>query len=458
MPRVASRTRSTDPLLTDTAGVRDARSAETELIVEMARSIHADADPHAMIERLAQNLIRLFTCSRILIAAREHERGRAFLWQAAGVAPHVHRSSLDRSEREAFFAPAPACWLAIRSRRTTEAGRFHIEYPGRARRLSSPRWSGFVSRSLDAVRPADGCLAIAFEFGPEWTCRVFLVDPAMSRPRRSVVRLAQRLVDALGPALYNVYVAERLRTAAADTERANLARALHDGVIQSLIAAEMEVHASCRRAMAGSTVPASELHKIRKILHDEVLGLRDLMLRIKPVQIQPDELCGALSDCVTKFKADTGIASSFGADVGQVSLPAAMCPPVVRIVQEALSNVRKHSGARSVQVSIKEANGHWLLIVEDDGRGLDPGAAARGPLVIRECVRSLDGELKMLPAAGGGLRLEITFTGYARSVSAPPAIRARLVAVEEQTRTSLRPRNTGASRGSRLTVCRTSAP
>jgi signal transduction histidine kinase len=418
----------------------DSRRSAAELIVEMLRSVHIDDNLPSTLEQIAQTLIRVFGCRRIFVAAREHEGGRALLWTAqrshSGAIPRVRRTSLLRATREALFSPAPACWHALKRGRSAGTEQFEILYPGHPDDGTRPKWFGGVPRALDVVQPHRSCIAVAFEFGAEWTCRLFVVDPTIRRPRRHVLRLAQDLVGALSPALYNVYVAERLRSSAAETERANLARTLHDGIIQSLIAAEMEVHAACRRSSDGSTVAIAELRRIQDRLHDEVLGLRDLMQRIKPVQIMPDELRDALSDCVAKFKADTGIACTFSAEMAQVSLPPAMCPPVVRIVQEALSNVRKHSGARNVVVHIHETSGHWRLVIEDDGRGLGPDMAVPAPLVIRECVRSLDGDLQVLRAAGGGLRLEITFAGYvasAESVATP----ARLVAVRSRARVAV---------------------
>ena len=71
-------------------------------------------------------------------------------------------------------------------------------------------------------------------------------------------------------------------------------------------------------------------------------------------------------------------------------------------MQEALSNVRKHSGARNVLVSLNSQNGNWVLVVDDDGRGFpfsgrfshsELDAARRGPLVIKERVHSLGGQL-----------------------------------------------------------------
>jgi signal transduction histidine kinase len=385
----------------------------------MVGQVRADAGLESTTRELALNLFRLFCCSRIVVAARERDGGRARLWTAqvvgAEASPRVQSASLERSSREAFFSSAPACWHARRRGKRSSAGDFEIVHQDPGGNPTCAAWSRFKPRALDVLRPRRSCMSAAFEFGPEWTCRLFIVDSRVKRSRQNVMRLAQDLVAALAPALYNCYVAERLRTGAADTKRANLARALHDGVIQSLIAAEMEVHAAWRRSLEGSNVSTAELRRIQDILHNEVLGLRDLMQRIKPVQIQPEELCDALSDCVARFKADTGVGCSFSASVEQVSLTPASCALVVRIVQEALSNVRKHSGARNVRVDIGESGGQWRLVVEDDGRGFDASGVAPSPVVVRECVRSLDGDLQVVRSPGGGLRLEIAFTGYVAS-------------------------------------------
>jgi signal transduction histidine kinase len=439
MPRANSRSRSATQLPAAIDPARDRRRSDAEHLVEMLRSVRVNDNLAATLAQIAQTLIGLFCCRRILVAAREHEGGRAMLWTAQSAhgdaTPRVRTASLLRSTREALFSPAPAYWHALRRGQSSGAERFEIMYAGDPD-ASRPTWSHGMLRALDALQPDRSCVAVAFEFGAEWTCRLFIVDPMVRRPRRHVLRLAQDVVAALSPALYNVYVAERLRTSAAESERANLARTLHDGVIQSLIAAEMEVHLACRRSTDGSTVAIAVLRRIQHMLHNEGLGLRDLMQRIKPVHIVPEELCDALSDCVAKFKADTGIKCAFAVEVGQVSLPPAMCPPVVRIVQEALSNVRKHSGARHVLVHIQETSGRWRLVIEDDGRGLDPNVPVPAPLVIRECVRSLDGDLQVLRAPRGGLRLEITFAGYVPSTESV-ATRPRLVAVRARASVSV---------------------
>jgi signal transduction histidine kinase len=94
-----------------------------------------------------------------------------------------------------------------------------------------------------------------------------------------------------------------------------------------------------------------------------------------------------------------------------------VCRELARIVQEALVNVRKHSQAAHVVVRFASHDGRWKLVVDDDGRGFpfagrfdlaQLDADRRGPLVIKERVRTLGGEITIESTPGRGSRLEIT--------------------------------------------------
>jgi two-component system nitrate/nitrite sensor histidine kinase NarX len=254
-------------------------------------------------------------------------------------------------------------------------------------------------------------IVVAFDFACEWECQLAIVGAQLRRSRAQLERLADRIVDELTPAVHNVFEVHRLQTRAAAIERAHLARVLHDGVIQSLISAEMQVNAARRRLSDASAGTIAELLRIETILRHEVLGIRDLMQRIKPMQVEPGDLCAVLAEQVEKFKAETGTSAAFFADVRSVKLTPATCAELVRIVQEALSNIRKHSGAAHALVRLHEAHGSWRLVIEDDGCGFDAGGdVQRSPVVIRECVRSLGGDLAIRQGSRGGLLLDITFT------------------------------------------------
>jgi two-component system, NarL family, sensor histidine kinase DegS len=90
---------------------------------------------------------------------------------------------------------------------------------------------------------------------------------------------------------------------------------------------------------------------------------------------------------------------------------------LARIVQEALVNVRKHSGAKQVLVHLLQSSGQWELIIEDDGAGFpfsgrvsqsELDSAGRAPAIIRERVRLIQGELTIESKPGRGARVEIS--------------------------------------------------
>src|SRR5262249_13641053 len=125
-----------------------------------------------------------------------------------------------------------------------------------------------------------------------------------------------------------------------------------------------------------------------------------------------------LAESVDKFRREAGISASFVSDLREISLSPRLCAEIARIAQEALVNVRKHSGASNVIVRLTLENDEGRLVVDDDGRGFDFSgrlsqeeldAARKGPVIIKERVRSIGGSLAIESAPGRGARLEITF-------------------------------------------------
>lgn len=103
-----------------------------------------------------------------------------------------------------------------------------------------------------------------------------------------------------------------------------------------------------------------------------------------------------------------------------MSLPPSKALEIVRIVQEALVNVRKHSHAQNVLVRLTANGSTGSLVVEDDGRGFgfDGRLSAReldeqrvGPAIIKERARIADIALALESTPGVGARVELTFTG-----------------------------------------------
>ncbi len=259
-------------------------------------------------------------------------------------------------------------------------------------------------------------IMIAFHFPRAWWGRIFLFDPATLGNPEEELHFLQELVRQVGPAVYNVYLLRRLRLRAGAVERARFARELHDGAVQSLIAMEMQVDVLRRQAMNHSTAVPDELGRIQKLMREEVLKLRELMQQMKSLDVDSRRIVAFLADTVERFQRETGISARFVCELAQPDMPQPICRELARIVQEGLVNVRKHSGAKHVLVRLGANDTLWKVVIEDDGAGFaftgrlsheQLDQQSRGPVVIKERVHLVGGELTIESNPGLGSRLEI---------------------------------------------------
>jgi signal transduction histidine kinase len=270
-------------------------------------------------------------------------------------------------------------------------------------------------RQFAEVHPFHRLLAISFSLGPELSGRIFILEPQLISSTVEELRFLEDLVKQVGPAVYNVYLLRRLRKRAGALERARLVRELHDGAVQSLIGVEMQVDV-LRRSHSIAQPVGDELERIQLLLREEVAKLRELMQQMKSVDIDGHKLPGFLRDTVQRFQRETGISATFLIDDEEILLPQPVCRELARITQEALVNVRKHSGAKQVVVHLLHTQGNWELVVEDDGAGFpfdgrvsqsELDLSSRAPAVIRERVRLIQAELTIESRPGRGARVEV---------------------------------------------------
>lgn len=278
------------------------------------------------------------------------------------------------------------------------------------------RTEAVLLRALAEVHPFRRLLAVSFSLGPELSGRIFLLEPELNSSPEEEMQFLQDLIRQVGPAVYNVYLLRRLRRRAGALERARLVRELHDGAVQSLIGVEMQVDV-LRRSYPVERPVGAELERIQMLLREEVAKLRELMQQMKSVDVDGARLPAFLRDTVQRFQRETGINTMFVLDAeDEVLLPQPVCRELARIAQEALVNVRKHSGAKRASVQLSLSQGVWELAIEDDGTGFpfagrvsqaELDASGRAPAVIRERVRLIEGELTIESKPGLGARLEV---------------------------------------------------
>jgi signal transduction histidine kinase len=363
-------------------------------------------------------LLNLFGARRAMFVVRENAAGQQFLWDATRSeqrVPMMSFTQLGRNDFNAYmFEPDAAAWHAIR--RTSRGDRWDVvAVDRRESRLATDAWT-VPAEFLAAVGPFDQLMAVEVELGAEWTGRLFLVNPAVTVDRHSVVALGRRVIRQIAPAVQNIYLLRRLRASASAIERGRIARELHDGVIQTVAGVEIQVAALGMRVAEEAPSVGKELDRLRTTLREEGARLRDFMQRMKPLEIDPDKLVDLLGDFVQRFQRETGIVARFVTQLDRVALTPRVCREVARILEEALVNVRRHSGARNVFVRLSTTNGACCLSIDDDGCGFpfrgrlsqaDLEATRKLPVVINERVRQIGGALTVESDPGRGSRLEI---------------------------------------------------
>ncbi len=202
-------------------------------------------------------------------------------------------------------------------------------------------------------------------------------------------------------------------------ERARLAREIHDGLAQTLAFLKIEVGRAEKFLAQGKPESAAGiLNDTSRTLSDAYLDARQAIEGLR--RIPDDRLESWLRQVAEDFEALTGLC----VDVDLSSLPAIplnVQVQMIRIVQEALTNVRKHAQAKQVKISAWEREGDAFIEVRDDGLGFAPAnpiAAARfGLRGMRERAEIVGADLQVASQPGKGVtvRLRLPITEGAQS-------------------------------------------
>jgi signal transduction histidine kinase len=389
--------------------------AEKAVVNRILSRVRVEAGLTGTIQQFFSETISMYGASRLIVAAQEAHSHRIFVGELNksmnGVPSEFHW--LESPPRDALIYlhdfPGDVCYAA------GNGDRWQILALDHEGKLVPAPSAAPISR-LREGQTFSSLISLNFLFGGEWRGRVFLFDPAWRGEKQEELRFLLDLVRQVGPAIYNVYLLHRMRRRASAAERARVARELHDGAVQSLIAVEMQVDVVRRQAEANKPI-GGELGRIQGLLREEVLKLRELMQQMKAIDVDAQRLVGVLNDTVERFQRETGISARFVADIEELDMPQRVCRELLRIVQEGLVNVRKHSGARHAFVRLGSSRDRWNLTLEDDGKGFpfsgrlnqdEMEEMGRGPMIIRERVRLLAGELTVESNPGQGTRLEVT--------------------------------------------------
>jgi len=384
-------------------------------VTRIADQLRPEAGARNGVERAMRELRAVFDATSVMLVARDQLHGRLYRCDppAGDQEPMVSDTELHPVDELTYLFPAPAeAWYAV-ARQGDATGLFDVHcldrHTGRVRK----RALNFPAPFL-AAHPFRSLLVLTAGGDGKWVNRLLLFD---ARVGSREARILDTIARQVGPSLYSLERLSQLRSRVGAAERARVARDLHDGVIQALIGLEMRVEVWRREAERGDGASALQFADIQNALRTEVLDLRDLIQQMKTGSVDPKLALDHLASLVAQFQRDTGIAAHFMTDVTELDLSPPVCDEIVRVVQEALVNVRKHSGARNVLVRVSARDGCWMFEIDDDGRGFEftgrksqaeLDADRKGPVIMKERVRSIGGELAVESNPGRGARVEVS--------------------------------------------------
>jgi signal transduction histidine kinase len=386
---------------------------ENFLIASILRVCQTESEMSPTIHTSLKMISDFYHAKESLLVIQENATHRVFRWQyptSEKKSIRPHEINPEEAQKYLFWSSVPVwCWRDLRSGSNFRTAAIDNEGDFiRRLRLQPPE--AFV----EAIS-CDSLLAVSLVCGDDLAGRLYILDPHLESSDTKAMRHLWRLLNEVRPIAHNLYQWRRVRSKAHIIEQLRAAREIHDGIIQSLIGLELEIEALLLKN-GPDKKSRLQLERVQKLLRQQSLEVRDLMHRMKTPAVMFRELIPFLDNLVTKFGYETGINTRFACDVEAPPLPANACHEVARIVQEALVNVRKHSGATTVEVKLSRDNDGLTLIIEDNGSGFrmlsggheeGPKGHSWQPVTIRERVQVLNGTLKLESKAGGGARLII---------------------------------------------------
>ena len=202
----------------------------------------------------------------------------------------------------------------------------------------------------------------------------------------------------------------------AQRERSMIANELHDSLAQTLASLRFQVRILDQSLQpSGDYMAINSIEQVEHGLDEAYTDLRELIAHCR-VPVEQQGLMASIERVVEKFREETGIHILLQCIRTLPDIPANMEMNVYRIVQEALTNIRKHAKAKIVRVLLDcDTEGRYRVLIENDGIGFDKRAIQSsagnhlGLTIMQERARHLGGKLRIESELDEGTRIELKF-------------------------------------------------
>ncbi|SPD68868.1 Histidine kinase (plasmid) [Cupriavidus taiwanensis] len=369
---------------------------DLETLYEMAAFLNQAADAEAMAQGFLARVMRQFDADGGSVRVLDSRHGRMHLLAAAGLPAALAEADSCASANGCHCGDA-----------TREAVIAIVDLRGAARAGAADETpcgrDGFQSLAafrIESQRGATGMFALHFR------------APRKLPP--SDRQLLQTLAQHLGTALEHLRLSATARQLAVVEERNLVAQGLHDSIAQGLNYLNLQVQLLDDAVARDDLAETRELvPMLRHGVEESYQDVRELLNNFRS-RLGTGELRPAVEETVGRFRRQCRTEATLAIDErgGAWPLSPEQQLQVLFILQEALSNVRKHAMAAHVAVALSHGR-DFRLVVQDDGEGFDPDELATradahiGLSIMRERAARLGAQLHVQASPGSGVRIEL---------------------------------------------------
>lgn len=273
-------------------------------------------------------------------------------------------------------------------------------------------------RAVEALRDTKSELAVPVKIGNNVFGVLDIESTDVDAFGESDLYTAQTLADQLAVAIDNARLYDETRQMAVMEERNRMAREIHDTLAQGFSGIILQLEAA--EQAIGSDLPALQRHlnQARSLARKSLAEARRSVWNLRPQALEQRPLAEAIKQETDKFTQSTGVKVKLNILGEKRDLPPEIEAGILRILQESMTNVRKHAKATEVEVNISFNDSMTELTVRDNGVGFKPKTSTEisegkkksdtfGLISMRERARGLGGTFEVQSRAGKGTLVKI---------------------------------------------------
>jgi len=370
------------------------RAGDAGLLAEITAGLAAGSDLHGLLARFLTPVMQIAGARAGAVRVLSADGDRLQMISQVGLPEHV--VSAERSVDPA----CGVCGAAFTRDIIVTAGDLR-----HCARRSEDTFFGHQCQHLTAV-------PLTYRGRVLGLYNLFLDGPPAADAEAAA--LLKSIGELLGLALHNAALERETLRATVMAERQAMAAEVHDSIAQTLAFVKMRLPLLSEAITTHDEASALKYAAdVRRAVTDAHVNLREVLAHFR-APMDPLGLKHALQATVMSFCDLNEVELAFDDQVPGLQLSVAQEFQLLRVVQEALANVAKHSRARHAWLTLAQRRGEVEVRVEDDGAGLRPadphdGLAHYGLDIMSQRARGLGGSLEVGAREGGGTRVQLRF-------------------------------------------------